>query len=140
MPKYQSKPQLSDLLKRRKQNLKSLCEDWGTLTSLDFKQRLDREGLEATEQEVGAVDLIFNVGGSVVFPKGLVPKTVHKAPEVVSTKEGEKVSVVSDSFSEALKRVSEEHSDLLEKLADGDSYESSKRGKKKKSSDSSDNS
>ena len=135
MPKYQSKPQLSDLLQRRKQNLKSLCEDWGTLTSLDFKQRLDREGLEATEQEVGAVDLIFNVGGSVVFPKGLVPETVHKTPEVVSPSSGEKVPVASESVVEAAKKVIEDHSELLEKLADGDSYES-KRAKKKKSESS----
>lgn len=134
MPKYQSKPQLSGLLARRKQNLQSLCEDWGTLTSLDFKQRLDREGLEATEQEVGAVDLIFNVGGSVVFPKGLAPKTVHKAPEVVSPSSGEKVPVASESVVEAAKKVIEDHSELLEKLADGDSYES-KRAKKKKSSE-----
>lgn len=137
MPKYQSKPQLSGLLQRRKQNLKSLCEDWGTLTSLDFKQRLDREGLEATEQEVGAVDLIFNVGGSVVFPKGLAPKTVHKAPEVVSPSSGEKVPVASESVSEVAKKVVEDHAELLEKLADGDSYES-KRAKKKKSSEGSD--
>lgn len=139
MPKYQSKPQLSGLLQRRKQNLQSLCEDWGTFTSLDFKQRLDREGLEATEQEVGAVDLIFNVGGSVVFPKGLVPKTVSKASEVVSPQDRPKVPVASESVVEVAKNVINDHSELLSKLDDGDTYES-KRAKKKKNSEDPSNS
>lgn len=143
MAKYQNKPQLSDLLKRRKQNLQQLCEDWKTYTSIDFDQRLTKEGMQATEQEVMAVDLIFNKGGKVVFPKDMVPQAVHKSTEVASPKTGEKVSIDNKELLETAKKSLDDHLKFIE--TDLQKYEESleeptKRGKKKKSSDSSDNS
>lgn len=96
MAKYQNKPNLTDFLQRRKQNIQQLCNDWKTYTSIDFKQRLDKEGMTATVQEVGLVDIFFKESQKVVLPKELVNKVVHKPVEVVPQEERKEIPLTED--------------------------------------------